>query len=458
MSRTEIPKNAAVPVALGESQPHKNSTSVPARAAHSMYDLVNGSWNHAVSLPDFLRSAGNNSQVVEGLLQQIELRMGFEFPPGVMQAVLQNLETLPDHIAVTPQRMADAIKAANAAYQAGKLKAPPTPAFLLPPRFDFSNGSPGTFARNPPKPKEIIPNSNLYVGDLPSQTDDKQIQRNRVLAEVLQRLSNNNIAGHEKFEVVFKGKSYSQQDDFLNALTRAGWKVSVSYQSRAANLINLKTQVDGEFVDVPVPLMLRTGITDREGREAVVGAVHSEMVISVKAKHEETPATVRFFQGVDRTGYFSAQETQIPKWCGLKVLKKHEGNKALRAVSLSNTLAALIAEVAKENNLFADGYGLTGVCNDSVALILQALDGEATQYPLMMHDALLIKKLKEKLTDDYVGDDENLKLIRAAIEKLESDLQPSPTARRRILQADPWQGKPPLRGIQEAYTILKTER
>ena len=40
---------------------------------------------------------------------------------------------------------------------------------------------------------------------------------------------------------------------------------------------------DGNLLDVPAPLMVRTGVTDADGQEAVVPSVHSDLYIRISS-------------------------------------------------------------------------------------------------------------------------------------------------------------------------------
>mgnify|MGYP000582460512 CR=1 FL=1 len=54
--------------------------------------------------------------------------------------------------------------------------------------------------------------------------------------------------------------------------------------------------------------------------------------------------------------------------------------------ALAGAFTDVVEDAAKRLNLYADGYGITGVCNDSVAVVQQAVTGNASQYPLLMND------------------------------------------------------------------------
>jgi hypothetical protein len=131
------------------------------------------------------------------------------------------------------------------------------------------------------------------------------------------------------------------------------------------------------------------------------------------------------------------------------------GDQASKALSLAGTYTDLINTTAKKANLYADGYGVTGVCNDSVAVIEQAVTGHATQYPLLMKDSVLMGTIKQHLTDADHSDDANYRDLKAAIIALPSDTSVNGSTKRRALASMPWAaGFEPFASSEDARRIL----
>jgi hypothetical protein len=310
--------------------------------------------------------------------------------------------------------------------------------------------------------KELIPG--LFQGDLPSATSDAKVKQNCVLAEIFQRLASNvSAADGQKFEVTYGGTSFTNFSDFTAALRKDGYEVNVRFDSRVANFSNLKTVVPNtnppKFVDVPAPLMIKTGVKDASGKEALVPAVHSEMVIHLKAgpttKGPKFEADVKFYQGVSATGFFPANVHAEPSWCGRVTTAQVSDDQALKAIELAGAFTELVNTVAKEKNLYAAGYGITGVCNDSVAVVQQALTGKATQYPLLMKDSVLMSEIDKRLSDADKTDDATFTALRNAIKDLPSDTRHTPSAKARALASLPWaEGKEPFQSAVDARRIL----
>ncbi|GMU59977.1 MAG: hypothetical protein AMXMBFR34_17400 [Myxococcaceae bacterium] len=434
-------------------------------AGPSSMEMLPGRYPDAVSFPTVLKAVGNSPQgqaALKEVLDGIKAKTGVEVPAELRAAVLANPEALTKALEVTPGQLSGGILGMNAAYQAGKLKAPAESPKLLPQKFDLKDLASLDVARPKSELKELAPG--LFQGDLPSAATDAQVKQNRVLAEVFHRLAGNaSAADGQKFEVTYNGKSFSTLSDFTAALKKDGYEVNVRFDERIANFSNLKTAVPGtnppKFVDVPAPLMIKTGIKDAGGKEALVPAVHSEMIISLKpgpnTKGPKFEAELKYYQGVSATGFFPANVHADPSWCGRKTVGEASGDKALKAIKLAGAFTDLVNTTAKDKHLYAAGYGVTGVCNDSVAVVQQALTGKASQYPLLMKDSVLMGEIDKRLSDANRADDATFKSLRNAIKDLPSDTRMTPSTKARALASLPWtEGKEPFQSSVDARRIL----
>jgi hypothetical protein len=183
------------------------------------------------------------------------------------------------------------------------------------------------------------------------------------------------------------------------------------------------------------------------------------MIISLRSgsstKGPRLDSDLRFFQGDDGTGFFADNVWQEPRWLGRVTHAEISGDPAVKALNLAGALGDVIDETAKSLNLYADGYGVTGVCNDSVAVVQQAVLGHIEQYPLMMHDALLLGELKKRLAQPLSRDNATYQALREAIAKVPSDIEPDGTAKARALASLPWvDGAEPFQSTVEAREIL----
>ncbi len=428
-------------------------------AGPSNYELVPGRYPDAVPLTAVLSAVSASPQgqaAINKILDEVKAKTGIAIPPELRAEVLSNPAALTNVLELTPGQLSGGIAALNAAHQAGTLKPSEPVKLLLPQQFDLSNLDSVDAPRPPSTLKELAPG--LFQGDLPSATSDAQVKRNRVLAEVFGRLSNNpGLADGEKFSVTHNGQSFTKLDDFVGALKADGYEVNVSFEQRVANFSNLKTAVPGsnppKFLDVPAPLMIKTGIKDGLGKEAVVPAVHSEMLVSIKGP--KFNADLKYYQGTSGTGFFGRGVHADPSWCGRSTQAQLKGDDALKAISLAGAFTDVVNTTAKAKNLYADGYGVTGVCNDSVAVVQQAVTGRADAYPLLMKDSVLAEAITARLTDADKSDDKSYRALRAAMRELPSDTRKNESQQRRALASLPWEaGREPFASSEEARRIL----
>ncbi len=468
------------------------STAI-AQSGPGPYEMVPGLYPDAVSLPDFLKKMGatpGGQAAVAQLLGTLKAKTGIVVPPEVQAELLSNPSAATSALVLTPRQVSTGITGLNAAYQDGKVKPVVPDPNLLPQSFDLStlaslNAPRPTLSLTPVGPPAVAPTApaassgasnatttyppGLYTGDLPPTVYEAQVKANRVMAEVFTRLGTDlAVPDAQKFSVQYGGQTYSRIDDFLNALKADGYNVNVSFQARIANFADLKTPVPNtnpqQWLDVPAPLMLKTGIKDKNDptKEAVVPASHSQMIITLASgpntKGPKLDSQVRFFQGIDGTGFFPAGVAADPTWLGNVVHDEINSDQAIKAISLAGALSDVIDSVAKSLNLSADGYGVTGVCNDSVAIVQLAVTGKAPQYPLFMHEKLLIGGLKQWLADPANKDHPVFQTLKDAIEKLPSDIENNTTVRPRALASLPWvAGKEPFPSTVEARRILSQQ-
>jgi hypothetical protein len=423
----------------------------------------------AVGLPTVLKAVTSRvgqKAVAEHLAAELA-KMGLPLPEAVVAKAARDPAKLLDALTVTPRDMANGIEAMAAAQQAGALPPGEPRKRLLPQKFDLGQLDQVAIERPAVTLKRLAPG--LYRGTLPSDLPDAQARRNTVFAEILDRLADNTgvASRKDKFQVTVDGKNYSRVDTFLGALVKRGWTVDVTCAHRIANFTELKAKPEGApdtaAVDVPAGIMVRTGVRDAQGREAVIPATHAELRIHL-AKPGDAPveADVKFYQGVPHTGFFPMGLSQEPKWTGSKTVAldngdaKVSGRKAVDLLTNAGLLGDLIKDVAKDLNLPMSGYGLTGVCMDSVQVLWTLAGGPLTYYPLMMRDGLLFGELDRRLNDGDKGDDRRYTALREAIARVPADVDPQPDRAKRALASLPWAaGEEPFVSSRDARQILE---
>ena len=192
----------------------------------------------------------------------------------------------------------------------------------------------------------------------------------------------------------------------------------------------------------------------------MVPSVHSEMVIRIRpgtaTKTAPIDADIKWYQGVSATGFFPVGLMKTPAWCGGTTTDVFLGDEAARAVELGGLLGDVIQGTASRLGLIAEGYGETGVCNDSVAVIQHALRQRAAPYPLLMNDNALEPEMQRRLQDRNHRDDPAYRALRESIQALPSDVGANPSQRQRALDSLPWAaGKEPFISTEHARQTLQ---
>jgi hypothetical protein len=232
---------------------------------------------------------------------------------------------------------------------------------------------------------------------------------------------------------------------------------------RVANFANLKTRdKNGALLEVVVAVLVKTGIRDAQGHEAILPAVHTELNVSVRkasgAPGPKLDGDARFYQGIVGIGFFPSGLAIPPPWTGEKILDEVQGDKALRAVKLAGLLTDLVVATTKDGKGAAGGYGITGVCNDSVALVQHAINGRATPYPLLMRDESVTDMLKQLADGADAADRDDYAALEASIKAVPSDVELDSSTAQRALESAPWtDGNEPFQLVIDAKKILRSE-
>lgn len=400
----------------------------------------------------------DREKAVKLILAEAEAELGLEVPPALRQAVLANPNRLADSLRATPAQMSQGLAALQGLMKSGTLGEGKPKSRILPLSFDLAKSDAITWTRPKPELKELVPG--LYQGDAPSEISDAQAKSNVIAAEVFDRLWGNVMSNGPRFSARYGGKRFTRIDTFVEALRRDGHEITAQVTHRVANFANLKTKVGDQLMDVPMGLLVATGINNPQGREAFVPAVHSEIVFSIRS----TPATqgpgmdadIKFYQGVPFTGFFAADLVASPTWCGKSTSAVFDSAQATMALRYGGLLSSLIEESAKHEGLGMAGYGVTGVCNDSVAVIQHAVSGTTAAHPLLMLDESVLPFLEARLASPKSRRDRaGYQALRASIKAVPNDLEQNASTRARARGSFPWEaGQEPIKVAAEARTIL----
>lgn len=433
----------------------------------NLFSLVPGRIPNAVGLDVVLKGLSkspDSKKLVAQVVQTMEAETGVKVPAALVSAASANPERLADILKLSPAQMSAGLQALQQGHAAGSVPQVPDRKRLLPQRFNFKDLGKVEFERPSNPPQEVAPG--LYRGGFPNpDVDDASAKNRTVMAEVFDRLADNaNLPAGDRFQVEFAGGTFTRTDTFLKKLKEEGYEVSATVEHRVANFAELLTKApDGSFLDVPAPLMVDVdlGGAGASNKSVEVPSIHSEVVFDIRppkdAKDPEVPAAkIKWYQGVSATGFFPAEVDQTPAWTGKTVTDTFTGDDATRAFELASLMGDVINQAAKDQGLYASGYGLTGVCNDSVAVLEMALTGRSTSYPLLMQDALLKPELQKRLSDRNHRDDPDYKTLLSAIDALPSDTTPNASALDRALTSIPWAaGQEPFHSSVAAREALE---
>lgn len=429
---------------------------------------------------DQLANSEDGRKVAAQIAKDVHTATGIPGTEALAQQALANPRVLTEGLIVTPGQLSGGLSAL--ATMKGHTPVG-TGTFRLPQKFDLDElgsipyenpfklpAKPGPDGK-PPLPGEtdalkmLAPG--LWRGSLPGKLSDAQAKRNTVVAEVFDRLSSNaNKADGDKFEVEFRGTTYSSVPDFMKGLREAGYEVSATFRTRTADFGDLKAGEPGKVQPLAAPMMLKTGVKDAKGNEAIVPVPHSELVVNIKSPNGAEPnldSKIRFFQGIDGIGFFPADIWHEGTWMGGVNRETVTGDQAQKAVEVAAGLTGLVEQAAINQKLYTEGYGLTGVCNDSIAIVQQAVLGKVNEWPLLMKDDLLLKELAKQPPSEMRN------ILERAIRETPNDVKtnllgtpgtatPNADTRRRILASIAYaDGMAPWTRTEEARKILKGE-
>ncbi len=444
-----------------------NLPSVAPPTAKNIYALAEDRYPGTISFPTLLRQLETEAErrsVLHRFLNRLEQETGLEIKAPDYQTVFDQPEAFLDKLQFTMEQIDVGRKAALKIV--ADINPPNERDYQLPHVFDYAKAPQTTVTFPPNDPKEIA--KGVYTGSIRNpKASDALIKNNTIFAEVIERLATNTKAEDvERFAVVYEGKKYESLKVFLEALVANGHEVTALVHHSVANFISLyATGPDGQRHSVAAPGFERTGVKDAQGNEAVLPFLHSEIVFSVRPGSRTEglgiDASTAYFQGIPKTGFYCNECTDAHPWAGSLVSDTLKGADALKALVLAGYFTDIARSVAKKLDLAWDAYGATGVCNDSVAIVQQAVRGRVTSYPLLKLESYLQPEIDARIAEASVRpeggvDAEHYQALQTALRKTPNDATLVDSARERALQSTPWEsGKEPFASVIEARRILK---
>lgn len=411
-----------------------------------------------LTLSEALDAAGDTPEraaLVKTALGVIAAQTGRVMTPAEIDAAIANPAVLESMMTVSIPQVAEGLKKAQAAAAANPDAEPPAaPEYKLPSGVDIANAA-SWFDGTIEAPKAI--SGSLFRGDKASDLPPEQVKAHRALGEVLNRLADNvgKPAG-ERFRVTYRGASYTTQKGFLDALERSGHTVTATVSQGIANFLDLFVSKNGdggpELCEVEGAVRVKTGHIGSDGKEVVVPAVHSGLKIRISGP--DVNGAVSFFQGVGGTGFFPEGLGKDPSWVGGRDIETFGGADARKAIAAAGLWRKVVNDTAGSEGLLGGGYGQTGICNDSVALVQMLVTGRTTIYPLAMDKELMGKALDAKIAEGGPLA-ARWKELKSTVESLPRDTEADPTQPGRILDSIPFApGATPFPGADHARAVL----
>ncbi len=216
----------------------------------------------------------------------------------------------------------------------------------------------------------------LSRGGIPDPSvDDCSLARAQSFARVL-----NHIALDDGSRVVNGQQSFVSVGEVFDGLVASGHTVWVEPRVHFADFLGL--YYEGKSVIAPV--WIDTGIRRVSGANLLVPAPHAGLTFHVEGPLLQ--ADIEFFMGTDGGTQFRAVSS-VPRaeWQGKRALAHYDSSSDLATTRATLVQAARLRKKWQTQGLSLPnwGYGVLGVCNDSVAVVQLLVEGRGAQlFPL----------------------------------------------------------------------------
>lgn len=237
-----------------------------------------------------------------------------------------------------------------------------------------------------PQPEPISPETpNIGYGHFISQSIPlSMVAQNYALSRVMTKL-----AEQKGYEVKFpniEGKTtlVKSLEDFIQVLWRTGHHIQLRDERTFANFLSFTY---GEKY-IRWPVWFKTQVLDSQKEELFFPSPHSQFVWQITGP--TVNARVNFFLGINGVAFFPKFDEERPQWTGFKSkFQIFDESSKDRDLILKATIIAgkYLRRIRHESEQYAkdypsDGYGFTGICNDSSAVIERAISQTTTFFPL----------------------------------------------------------------------------
>ncbi len=402
-----------------------------------------------LSLEQVLAEIGESPEAAAGVSEiaaAVSRRLGRPIPAKQFAARIKDPRTVQELFSVGLPELVAGFAAAQAVVDAQGGAAGEN-SFRLPNRVSLRE-APTHFDAAPAEPQQLY--GNLYRYAIPSGIAAEEVKMRSAFGEILDRLALNRSTAEEgRFRVVYRDTKHSDFDGFVDALVQRGHRIEMDLSSEVADFVHLMVRKpDGTLREVQSEVRIRTGYFTPEGAEIIIPAVHSHFILRVAGPDVST--AVEFYQGTYGTHFYPSVLVRGESWVGIRTSTTCGPDKAIKALKAAGLYLEVLQGISREDALFAGGYGQSGICNDSVAVIEMLLNGRATVYPLLINKERVLDYL-DALIRERPALAERYRRLRRAVEQMPSDVTPNPTQPRRILDSIPYgPGPTPYPGFNDA--------
>lgn len=194
-------------------------------------------------------------------------------------------------------------------------------------------------------------------------------------------------------------------DQFLETLWATGHHIELRDERSLANFLSFSK---GEKY-IRWPVWFNTQVKLKDNSQLYLPAPHSQFVWQITGPIIN--GRVNFFLGIKGVGFFPKFDEERPQWTGFESRTQIvdesdlERNIIRRATRHAETY---LRRIRLESLKYApdypsDGYGFTGICNDSSAVIERAFKRETTFFPIFRAPQLFTMPRLEDGLDEVIS-------------------------------------------------------
>lgn len=314
-----------------------------------------------------------------------------------------------------------------------------------------------------PKPinDDMLPGLHLGYGTCVQTHTNREMATSRALICLLNKLAANFLVRNGEAPLVVQIQvnnetiEVKQPDELIKALIDTGHHVQARPRLKLVSfgLGMCVKEDDGTWTNIPTGLCLSTGHMDSMQNSSHCFLTHGGMCLDISGPCLAVEVNIQHHSAIDGfCGWYTCESATVP-WLTDQVELWDApivGPGVTRIVRVCALYAAMVNASATRRRLPMNGYGLIGVCVDSLAAVEKVITGSCDAYPLLgvpkyhceacREGQHLLKALESdpSLDQAYASD---LRELLGAMGELPNDIFPAPRetldACRRILNSTP---------------------